>query len=504
MTATTFSRLSSDATPAAMLRPLFLCSLLGLTLAGPAASQDQSEAAAVGDAAVDPSPQPVAQRDPFELPAWSRRMYPVRLEVAAVPGLIDDAMLDRIGQRLAVSLGPACDLTVARVARPTADAFPEPDDDADPVPDDLGKRITLRIDREAVSGHETDLWVQSVGPIATEPLPPQGLRATAIADLAARLFRPRLLLVIDGATIRSEPWGHAFDRAIVRRGDLARPLLRFETRDRTFRDTRPINWTLLEVTDPGDAESLDVGLEMISGFRAPIPERVRRGEPMALVERPLFDRTELVLMTGGQPTAGLEMQATLPGQLPEGEEREFGQVIPPKVFATARSDRFGRVSLPRAGLPPWVWVDVASETVLARVPVGVGLRDRIEVPLTDDAIDIALTERMNAIRADLTDAFASRVVLLARARKAMKNQEWALVEESFKEIDDLPDAEEFLNELNTARVEAAEAAGNDRRTAARARLMTERLGRTVSESLDDQVVDDLREEAALLRQGGEK
>ena len=418
------------------------------------------------------------------LPAWPRRTSRVHLEVVADPGTLTPPQLDRIRDRLAVALGAACELTAGLVSVPSEGL----------ESDDHDKRVTLTLTRDAMQVQETDLWLRDVGPQATAPLPPPELLTTAAADLAYRASRPRILLQVEGTTIRGQVWGGSLNRSRVQPGDLARPLLRFTTRDGDFRDTRAINWTLLEVTDRAD---LDIGLDLISGFRSPIPERIRRGETVALVQRPLFEETELLLTTAERPTGGLSLRATTPGEPPA--DRQPGDPLPVNEHFAGRSDRFGRVTLPAAGLPPWVWVDVQSETVLARVPIAPGVRDFVEVPLTDDAVNIALTERLSAIRADLTDVFASRMVLMSRVRTAIRNQEWAIVDESFEKIDKLPTPESFLGSLNAARVEAVEAAGRDRATAARARQMTERLNRTVRESLSEQKLKDLRDEAAALR-----
>ena len=443
-----------------------------------------SEATPAIDAAAAEPPAPS-----MEDRSWDRRTYDVRIEVVATPGLLRDGELDAIAERLRAAIGPAAAVSIRR--RATFDA------EADASP--LAKRLLVELSPGLVGVQEHDAWLDDRGPRSETPIPHRSLLVPIAADRAFRAFRPRMLIEQSDDGLTAQPWGRAYDRDLVAVGDLARPILRFTDRDGAFRDTRPVLWTFARVV--GQTE-LEIELDLISGFRQPIPKRIRRGEAIALVETALFDETELLLQTDGQPTAGLAVRAE-PIKPPKNSEAESdaGAEDSAPLFRS-RSDRFGTVTLPRANHPRVVWLSVTSESTLARVPIAIGHRDRVVVPLIDDAITIGLTERLTAIRADLTDTFASRVVLMARARKASKEKAWALVDEAFEAIDSLPTAEDYFDRLNAARVEATIAAGNDRRTIAEARLAAEWLARTIRESLDKKPIDDLRTELAEIRRLG--
>ena len=440
--------------------------------------------APAADAAVDASP---AEPPPtMEDRPWPLRTYDVRVDVVAAPGMLRPGDLRRIDERLRAGLGPACKVTTT--VRPIA-ALPN---DTPP----LAKRLLIQIAEDGATVQEHDLWADAIGPAATVAIPHRELLATIVADRAVAAFRPRVLIETEDDGLSGQPWGRAIDPDLVRPGDLGTPLLRFTDREGAFRETRPVAWTLVRVVSQTD---LEYRLDTISGFRQPIPPRIRRGEAVVLIESPLFASTTLRLQTGGQATAGLAVTATpADDDFTKSQQTEEAEANPQPVF-TDRSDRFGVVRIDTADRPDCVWVDVKSRDVLARVPIGLGLRPEVVVPLVDDSISIALAERLDAIRADLTDTFASRVVLMARIRSAGKEKQWALVDEALEQIKTLPTIDDYLGRLNAARVEATIAAGDDRRQAARARLEAERLARTVRESLDEKPVVDLKTEMDELR-----
>ena len=298
-----------------------------------------------------------------------------------------------------------------------------------------------------VTAIEEDRWLQDTGRPQTMTASSRGLLERAAAAAAVRAFRPRGLVRLEEAQLSAVTWGGALGgETLIPDGGLLRPLIRFVDREGEWRQTQPIAWTFLRA---GASDAGITPLTLVSAFRSPLPERIRRGEIVGLYERPGSGAMEVHVIgaVDRRPRAGLTVTASVPGKAGEDDT----------VLFESRSDRTGRVELPPVE-QDIVWVTVRSTTSLANVPVRPGVTRSLTLPVAEDRERIALDERLAAIQLKLTDLAARRAVHVARIRRGIDDKNWRSVEQSLIALDDLPDADSLLTDVNAARVEAVVAA----------------------------------------------
>ena len=350
--------------------------------------------------------------------------------------------------------------------------------------------------RYRVSVREEDVWLHETGPTHAAVVDSETILAAEVARLVARVFRPRVLLRTGDDGVTGIPFGGAMfgPDPLVAEGDLLRPVLRFRERDDTWKETKPILWSYVRVTD---ADPMAMTLDLISAYPAPLPGRIRRGEIVGLRERPAGETTEVVVVGDAdrRARAGLHVEVR-PGKKAEKD----GEQTKPPLFADL-SDRRGRLTLPPLE-PDVVWVSVRSTTTLANVPVRPGHERRVDLPVQEDKERVGLDERLSAVELKLTDLAARKAVHVARLKAAAKAEQWDKVQLSFDELDRMPDADDLIIDVNAARVEAVAAAEKrgDRMQAARLKRHADRLEETIENFADPTQDKELRDELRAIRE----
>ena len=365
---------------------------------------------------------------------------------------------------------------------------------------DADKHLHVTLSRDSgstrIEAYEDDVWLHETGPVWRRTVDAPSLVLPAVAEAAASSFRPRVILTSGDNGIRGTVWGGklAPPPGVVREGDLLRPLLRFTDRDGEWKETKPIAWTYLRVTESGP---FDLSLDPISAFGQPLPGRIRRGVIIGLKERPPLATSTVQVIgdTDRTPRAGLRVSVR-PGQKPDMD----GETEQPPLF-TDLSDREGRIELPLLEQDV-VWISVRSTTSLANVPIRPGHLPHVLLPVAEDRDRVALDERLDAIELALTDLAARKAVHLARVKQASKAKEWNKVDLSLEALDMLPPADSLLIDLNAARVEAVAAAQDrgDRAQAARLKRQADRLETTIENFVDPTADAEFRAELKALKE----
>ena len=316
-------------------------------------------------------------------------------------------------------------------------------------------------------------------------------------ELKKQPFRPFDVVLSSGDDgITGVPFGGAMfgPDPLVAEGDLLRPVLRFRDRDDQWTETKPIAWTYVRVTD---ADPMAMALEPVSAFSAPLPGRIRRGEIVGLLESPLGEETHITVVGDAdrRPRPGLLVEVR-PGRKAEKD----GEQTKPPLFADL-SDRRGRVTLPPLG-PDVVWVSVRSTTTLANVPVRPGYEESVLLPVQEDRERVGLDERLAAVELKLTDFAARKAVHVARLKAAAKAEQWEKVELSFKKLDEMPEVEDLIVDVNAARVAAVTAAEKrgDRVQAARLKRHADVLEETIRNFADPTADKEMRDELRAIRE----
>ena len=409
--------------------------------------------------------------------AWLARPYRIRLSINPPDQTVRDAVIE--------ALGAAC-----RVEEP-----------ADKAIDIWSEAVNGRV---VLHAREADLWMSVANVEASEVAVDVDLKAATAARLAASVFRPRVLISRRNEQLQATVWGERLDPTLVTQSRWYEPYIRFHDRDETWRETRPIMWTFVRL---GERTRLDRTLKVESALPQPIPGRVRRGQVVAVATPVPFESTTIRLLDSKlrRPRPGLrvEVRNLLEKDSLQNVENEAASgkdqaKSPPSAVLTA--NRRGEVTLPSAA-GELQRIRVLTTTTIANVPIVPGAKETIDLPLADDIERVELEERLDAIESQLQTLVSRRSILIAKIRKNADEKNWAEVEATLPELDEIPAASTLLVALNAARVEAMDSAlaRGDRGLASLLRRKSARLEKTLATFSDPTLDDDFRDELETLR-----
>ena len=499
------------------------------------------------------SPAP-AQGDP----AWERDPYDVRLSLAAPPAALPadaEAMLagllwNTYGQSWGVTFAPPpaalARLDAVGLRRLSAADFPPPaappetDDDgnvtppADPPPDRWFV-VTAAPDGAGnveVAAREWDAARRALGRTATATAATPAGAVRAAAKLVRELFHPtyKLSPPPGAAPGSSDVLVTARAAALPTRDPAADPLapgtlldvsLRLYARDGSLREVRVTPLTFVTIAgepDPADPARAVRGA-VVSPFRTAVGRTRGRNETLARpVAQPLDSTTlRLVSRGGGRPLVGYRVlvadRRVLPSEVKRDKDDPPPDPIPEPVELV--SDRRGRVVVPAA--PPafpgedregeerekgLVWLHVYSgKAKLATLPYVAGSQPEDTLELDDDALRLGLEGEYALLSGEMIDVVAARAVLIARAKKAAKENDFEAAADRLAELAELDRAPQFRRRVDTlaAGVRAQAEASGDRLTAARVGKLAEKMRELADAYLSGDPLREAQEEVAELR-----
>lgn len=298
-------------------------------------------------------------------------------------------------------------------------------------------------------------------------------------------------------------------QAPLKAGRLLTPFYRFITREGEVRKIQEIPWTYLVVSDVDRATA---NCSIVSGLRVPLTTRRRRLiEVLAQGVRPKFDSTRLKFVSqqfSDHPMFGVtvsivpEKSETTSEESTEestGEEQAQGDKPEPVTMMT---DRAGTVTISGDGSDKPVMLAVHSgKSALAMVPLVPGLEAEAEIQLPDDSVRLNVEGQLAVLEAGVIDAVAKRAVLMARARSAIKANDWKSVDEFLERMDKISGPSRLQTELTIIRERGVSAAMARKDVSAKRRI--ERLCSKTSELIETYLsldkINQFREETAELR-----
>jgi hypothetical protein len=371
-----------------------------------------------------------------------------------------------------------------------------------------------------VSGREWDATTRQLGPVVTRTsLDRRDLPSVLIA-LIHQLFRPLAEVELPrngpaslhpqggNLTPADSPW------AAVTPGQL------FETyqcqldKELTIDRIQLVPWTYLVASPATDTGRIEAST--ISGLRSPISPRKHRMFTLALAINDRGGETRLTLFTRAKvrkPLAGVEVElAQSPSgnhPAPTGSAEGATERSPVPTLPRLITDRNGRVSLPARfateNKPIWLFVR-SGPSLLARVPYVPGLRavETIEVP--DDSLRLEVEGDIALLQAKLVDAVARRAVLMAQARSRAKVNQFDAAAAALVELDAMPKAGKFLDDLNLIRINRTKTARErrDKGTEERIRKLVLETTELVTTYLDENKLTELKDETRELRRVAEE
>lgn len=396
---------------------------------------------------------------------WSVSPYAVRLLVVptgprlATPdyeAALERGLRERLNRgvrplwRVTLELAPRDERqsTVASLA--TEPTPPEPPLPEGPKPD---KTIFVTVAEDAsgaaIAAREFDNALQRWGTTKTARVARLGEAPGAVVEAAVAAFAPlaafdidpddpgRVTIAYRGAELITAGFGSA------NAGEVLVPFWRRVDREgNPVPDgVRRVPWTYLVAEEESD--EAEAAARVYSHARVPFGTR-RRGriEQLALlVRRPEGSSTVLRLHDRNDPEvalAGYEVFASPPGSK--------------ALTRLGRSDSAGLIETPPdpAGGPIRMTHIKCGSSVVASLPIAVGVEPRLEIPLLDERKRLAAETKVAALREELVDLVARRRILAARIRKRLEAEDVAAAEELLAEVEGLPGLAQFNQRLGKA------------------------------------------------------
>ena len=174
------------------------------------------------------------------------------------------------------------------------------------------------------------------------------------------------------------------------------------------------------------------------------------------------------------------------------------------------SDRRGRIFVPAAPpalegeprVPGLVWLHVYSgKAKLAALPYVAGSAPGDVLELDDDALRLGLEGEYALLSGEMIDVVAARAVLVARAKKSAKENDFDAAADRLAELSELPRAPAFRRRIDTlaAGVRAEAESTGDRLTAARVGKLAAKMRELADAYLAGDPLREAQEEVAELR-----
>ena len=384
-----------------------------------------------------------------------------------------------------------------------------------PTPQRIDKVFPIAVEKHGsyyhVTSREWDRDTESLSPVRSRrTLDRRGI-AEEIMQLLGELYHP--VGQIDEAnpeTARIKMRAGLFAAgdpvfAHVTARSLFKPFFRYLDEDRILKQMQFLPWSYLTV-DKVDRERVET--TVYSGVATPLGAfRRRRMEIRAIAIKQDVGVTTLRLApkrNHDRPLVGYLVAVydePPPPPPPDGEEPPKDTPDPrkPDIY---RSDRFGRVQIPVDPNKPLEWVYIRSgSSLLTKFPFVSGVETSMLAECPDDTIRLDVEGQLVLLQSRLIDTIAKRSVVIAMIKNRRAKGEWDKVDESLKELNNLPTLEEFTGEVEEIQFRSKEKAKarNDRRSISRIDRLGKEVLKVAAIHLDQEKLDELREETREMR-----
>ena len=435
-----------------------------------------------------------------ELPRWELRPYRVHAGVSWDPlsawtsadvSALDEELTALVHRT--IGAGWQWHIESAGAAHePTADSLPSATDSSAA---DVWFRIWLT-GSEGQPGWQLQAWqpaIQSVSPVISGTTRDARTVPERLLKDLRHLFRPVALVAgAEEDQVRLELQAGELppadpDEPWVREGELLEIALTAAAQGSAPAQRRVIPWTLVEVTSVEQGGALG---QVHSGLRQSLAMRTRsRVQLQASIVRAWYPATQLSVRTyapSAHPLAGARVTV--------GETRLDEHPL------ERLTNRRGELTLDRetASLQ---WVTIWSgQQRLARVAIAPGAQENLLLEVPDDSVRVTVEGQLQILQDKLVDAVAARQALMISLRKLAKREQWDVVEEGRRRLDQMPGPARLLQDLTGVRVPAVQAARErkDRPTEVRVNRLCDETAEMIRDYLAEDKVKIFREELAEL------
>jgi hypothetical protein len=226
--------------------------------------------------------------------------------------------------------------------------------------------------------------------------------------------------------------------ALVKPGDVFRPIIRFNDSHGNPRRITPVPWTFCTV-EKVTPEQLDCRLH--SGLRSPLSDRRRgRVQQLALAMVPAHRSSNLTLVSQSntqQVLAGYDVYA-------RGADSKASVLL-------GRTDRRGCITVPPVENPLRVLLIRNGTELLARLPMVPGLEPQLIAEIVDDEDRLEAEGFITGLQEELVDMVTRREVLLTRTKARIEAKQFDQAVELVSQLRRLPSKAEFARMLTEQR-----------------------------------------------------
>lgn len=458
----------------------------------PAASPPAAPAPASADPLAKDTRKPVVVPKPVVIP-YDQQIYRVSISLgvapeASIPDRNAGRMVDQLRGLVTSRIGVwwQCDIRVAPAGEPlsramlaqrTAESW-----NAALESHSVDKHFTLTLDRSGseyrLSGVEWDRASQTVTSILERTTYDRRLVPALAAGLVFELFRPLVSIekVLENHVELRIRGGEYLppDLSLTpyAAGDHVTAFVRHLGKNRELKRMQHIPWTTIrmDMVERGYMEGT-----IISAFKAPLAGSRRRMEMLGLKIRPMLTQTQVQVIPRGKP------QSPMAGYRVEVLDRLETKDDKVTDRVTLRTDRDGTIVLPADPEKPIRYLIAYSGLApLAKAPVYPGHVARLVLEAPDDSPRLTVEAETELLESELVDLVARRAVIMARARGAAKKADWDSVAALEKQVDALPNLEQFLARIEALKNPAVQVAKQNKDRAQESRIV--RMCKTITDT----------------------
>ena len=342
-----------------------------------------------------------------------------------------------------------------------------------------------------VRARELDCRTQQWSAVAEQRAPTQGSVPLAAWEAMQRVFTPLARIEsVDGRKVmaRVRAGGLVTDSnssLLIRPEDILRPIVR-----RNDRSGEPIpggiqapDWTLLRVTSVLRSQ---LYCQLVSGYRAPIPAKGgQRTERLALLIKPVYQQTRLVLMSRTKPSRPLGGYDVFEFENANAQPKLIGATSQDGSLVLTATDRRLKTLIVRSG-----------QQLLARLPLVPGQAPELVANIVDDDGRLQAEGFVLALQSQVMDLVARRELLSAVFRQhlaAGRLDEAQDVLEEFRLLETRADLSRVLDQ------QQQQITSRDRTTQIRIQKLFADARKLLLEFLDPETANELARELALAR-----
>lgn len=362
-----------------------------------------------------------------------------------------------------------------------------------------------------VSAREWDRESELLTSVRTRTTIDRRTIASQVLRLLSEVFRP--VVQIDEATPRTArirykagefpPGDPAFAQATE--DSMYIPFFRYLDRKKVVQKLQFLPWSYITAKE---LERTRARCELDTGVKTPLGSfKRRRMDLRALALKPHLSQTTLTLVPKrnlARPLVGylvavydeIPPPPPKPGEEPEQDAPEREK---PDIY---RSDRFGNVTVPVDPDKPLQWVFIRSgSALLAKFPLVAGAEPQMIVECPDDTIRLDVEGQIVLLQSRLVDTIAKQAMVKAMITNRLKKGEWKKVDESLKELDELPGIEDFETMVSEIQYPALKKAQErkDRSSQSRIKKLGEAVLKVARIHLDQEKIDEFRDDVVEQR-----